>query len=223
VDANGGLVALYSGPEYPNEDNNYELLRTLPDGTALDVLRRVHNKDSWIKIAVNPDSPERVEGYVNIISGLIDVNMDLKDVPSMYEFGPPLLMPQESVQRALDGLTKFKWEDYGVLEEHQYYSLIVYRTDLSEKQSCYHDQHKVSEVVLKLEDYEMCTPGVYYWGVGVATEILGEDGKPILDDDGNPIWRDDSERDHRRLIGLDVPPPDTEDKGEGEGEGGFDK
>jgi uncharacterized protein YraI len=204
VIASGGVVPLRSGP-----GDNYDLICTLPDDTPLDVLRRVHNKDNWIKVAVNPDSDERMEGYVTTAAGLIKVNVDLDDVPPIYEFGPKLYEPKPSVQRALEEPITFKWQDYGVLEEQQYYSLIVYRSDLSEKDACYHDQHKAPEVLIKPEDYDGCTPGVYYWGVGVATKILGEDGKPMLGEDGGPIWRDDSERDHRRIIGLGVPPPDT--------------
>jgi uncharacterized protein YraI len=220
VMAPGSVVLLRS---YPGDD--YGVIHTLPDGTALQVLRRVYNKDNWIKVAVNPGSEERIEGYVTTASGLIKVNVDLNDVPPIYEFGPTLLKPEPSVQRALEEPITFKWQDYGVLEEHQYYSLILYRDDLSEKDACYHDQYKVPEALIKPEDYDGCTPGVYYWGVGIATKILGEDGKPMLGEDGRLIWRDDSERDHRRVIGLSVPPPEShagDDSGD-IGEGKFDK
>lgn len=210
VIAPGGVLPLLSGPE-----DNYDLIHTLTDGTVLDVLRRVYYKETWIKVAVNPDSNARAEGYVDIASGLIEVNVDLDDLPPIYEFGPPLLVPEKPVQRAIDGLVEFEWQDSVVLEEHQYYSLRIYLHDHSLKDACYHDQHKVSEVLIRPEDYDKCTPGLYYWEVGIATKILGEDSNPILGEDGNPIWRDDSERDHRRLIDLDMPPPTDEDGEDG--------
>ncbi len=211
VDAPGGIVTMRSGP-----GDECDKIHDLPDGTLLEVMRRVHYKDDWIKVAANPDTDERIEGYVNIASGLIKVNIDLGAVPPIYEFGPRLLEPRPSAHFALEDLITFTWEDYGVLEENQYYSLIVFRDDLSEEEACYHSQHKVSQVVLRPKDYGGCTPGIYYWGVSVATKLSSGAA-------GEPIWRDDSERDHRSIVGFAVVPPDAGDSGDSgdEGEGEF--
>jgi cell division septation protein DedD len=200
-------VELRSGPAL-----GYNLVGTLHKGDILDIQRRVFGKDDWLKVSVSQDSGRVITGWVQIASGAIKVNVDLHKIPPMYEFGPKLFEPMQSAQRALEEPTKFTWEDYGKLEDNQRYSLIIYRTDLSPKDACYHDQFEIPQALIKLKDFDRCTPGIYYWGVGVATKMLGEDGKQILGEDGNPLWYDDSEMDHRRLIGLDVKPPDVEEE-----------
>ena len=217
VAASGNVVLLRSGP-----GPDYESLATLSAGTALDVLRWVHNKEEWIKVAANPDSGERIEGYVNIASGYIKVNVDLKDFPPIYEYGPALYEPERFESRGTRDFITFKWqEDYAVLEEHQYYSLILVRDDLEDEDACYHWQTKETEMTVRPEDYG-CGGGAYHWGVGIATDLAEGTGN-------ERVWRDDSERDERFPLGLDIPHPDApsdgggggDDKGDA-GEGGVD-
>jgi hypothetical protein len=203
-----GVVLLRVGP-----GENYDSVATLPDGTILDVLRWVHHKDNWLKVAVNPDTGDRIEGYVPIASGAIKVNVDLKDIPPIYEFGPQLFEPKRFETRAVSDFITFTWQDYGTLEEHQYYSLIIVRDDLEDEDACYHWQTKQTELIIKPEDYN-CTPGAYHWGVGLATDLLGGKGE-------KPDWRDDSASDERSPIGLGIPHPDEpKDDSGGGGDGG---
>jgi hypothetical protein len=206
VAASSNVVLLRSGP-----GPDYESLATLSAGTALDVLRWVHHKEEWIKVAVNPDSGERIEGYVNIASGYLEINVDLKDLPPIYEFGPAPFEPKRFETRAIGDFITFKWQDYGVLEEHQYYSLILVRDDLEDEDACYHWQTKETEVVIRPEDYE-CGGGAYHWGVGIATDLTQGIGN-------EREWRDDSERDERSPLGLGIPHPDAPADGSG-GDGG---
>jgi uncharacterized protein YraI len=194
VIAPDSAVPLRSGP-----GDNYDLICSLPHGTTLDVLRRVHNKDNWIKVAVNPDSDERIEGYVTTAPELIKVNVDLNDVPPIYEFGPKLREPERFAQRAVDELITFKWQDYGPLEEFQDYSLILVRDGLSDEGACYHWQPKEPEVSFRPKDYG-CTAGAYHWGVSIATDLSG----------GNKTeWRKDSEFNERNPIGIGMPYPNA--------------
>jgi hypothetical protein len=163
----------------------------------------------WIKVAVNPNSNERLEGYVNIASGYIEINVELPDLPPIYEFGPALSEPRRFESRSTGDFITFKWSDYGALEEDQYYSLIIVRDDLEDEAACYHWQTKDTEMIIRPEDYENCTAGAYHWGVGIATKMFNEDGTPMLDKDGKQVWRDDSERDERFPLDLGISHPDA--------------
>lgn len=187
-------MALRSGP-----GDSYDSIRTLPYGTTLDVERLVHNKADWIKVAVNPGTAEHVEGYVNIASGLIKVNADLGDVPPIYEYGPGLLEPIRFANYAVEDNITFKWKDYVVLEEHQYYSIILVHDDLSDEKACYHWQTKETEVSFRPKDHN-CTAGGYHWGVSIATDLSGGE---------RTDWRRDSEFNERNPIGIGMPHPDT--------------
>jgi hypothetical protein len=217
IAANG--VELRSGPSLT--EPNYGLVETLHKGDILDVQRCAFGKDDWIQVSVNKDSGGVITGWVHLDPEAVKLNVNLNDFPPMYEYGPTLIKPMPSEQRALEEPTMFMWQDYGKLEDNQRYSLIIYRTDLAPKDSCYHNQFEIPQALIKLKDFDRCTPGIYYWGVGVATKILDENGKQVVGEDGNLLWRDDSERDHQNIIGLGVPPPrpkggggDSKDSGE---------
>jgi hypothetical protein len=175
---------------------DYGVIDTLPNGTPLDVLRRVVDKDDWIKVSVGPDSDDSIKGYVHIAPGSIKINVKLNDIPLMYEFGPKLYEPEPFADRPVDEMITFKWQDYGPLEEHQYYSIILVLDGLSDEHSCYHGQTKEPGVSFKPEDYG-CIRGDYHWGVSIATNLAC--GR------GEPNWRDDSERDERNPIGIGIP------------------
>ncbi|MCL4295188.1 MAG: hypothetical protein KJ077_05650 [Anaerolineae bacterium] len=211
----------------------YDLITVIPQGTPLEILRRVIGKDDWIKVGVKRDSVDianvncsgrtsifsesgdNVEGWVPL--GAIQVNVDLTNISPMYEFGPHLLVPEPFASRAFDESVTFTWQDYGPLAENQIYSLLLVRDDLSDDQSCYHWQTDVPEISFKPEDFD-CTAGDYHWRVGLATN---------LDPQGaEPVWRDDSEFDERNPIGIgtihkDTPKSSGSDKGD-PGEGSFD-
>jgi uncharacterized protein YraI len=196
VNAPGGIVTLRSGP-----GDDYDSICTLPDGTTLDVLRRVYDKDNWIKVAVNPDS-ERVEGYVNIASGLIQVNVDLEDVPPIYEFGPVLNQPEQWVAPSIGDTLWFTWERFE-LKPDQCYSVRVVPDVGPESIPCIHIQvqnpvepDRNPGEFLKLD----CPRGAYYWSVVVATKLPeGSEHK----------WREDSEFSHKHYFGIGVPHPNT--------------
>jgi hypothetical protein len=211
VAAPAGVVILRSGP-----GNEYSQVASLPNGTKLDVLRWVIGKKEWLKVVANSGSVEAIEGYVNTASNLIRVNVDLDEIPPIYEFGPALLEPKRYESRAVEALITFKWQDYGSLAAEQVYSIILVRDDLSDADACYHWQTKAPEVAFKPADYN-CTPGDYTWGVGIATK-LG------LTAEGETIWRDDSQFDERYPIGIGVPhsgkPRDNTSNG-GEDDGNF--
>lgn len=207
IAANG--VNLRTGPS-----DNYdpvELFPLLPQNTKLDVLRTILGNDDWIKVRVNVDSSDQpVVGYVPV--GYIKINKDLADIPPIFEFGPHLVDPKPYEQRPADYFITFKWENKS-LHPGQFYSVILYRTDQGPGDACFHYQYEEARSSIETQtdvtpsEYG-CLTGEYYWGVGIATPVLGEDGKPLLGPDGKPVWRDDSEFDERNIIGLGVPPRD---------------
>ncbi len=222
ISANG--LELRDGP---GTDDSYHPITTLPKGTALTVLRPVVNKPDWIKVLANLESTRIVTGYVITAPESIQINVDLADIPPIFEYGPHLIDPKPFEQRANDHFITFKWENKG-LQEGQCYSLIIYRTDLSPGEACFHYQYEEmpgEEAVVDVSPIKhSCTPGEYYWGVGIATPKLDTSVGPC---EGVPWgaenWRDDSERDERNIIGLSVVPRDKpSDGGEGGGGGGGD-
>ena len=154
----------------------------------------MHNKPDWIKVAVNPDSGERIKGYVNIASGLITLNAPLENVSPIYEFGPKLLEPIRFASYSVEDAITFKWQDYVSLEEDQHYSVILVRDDNSDEESCYHWQTKETEVSFTPEDHD-CTDGAYHWGVSIATDLSGGE---------KTHWRSDSEFNERNPLGLGI-------------------
>lgn len=233
VTAANGIELLCGPGTKPNSTDKYDLITIVPQGTALDVLRRVFGKDDWIKVGVKRDSidivnvncpgrtsifsesGDRVEGWVPL--GVIKINVEkLSNAPPMYEFGPHLLNPEPFAQRALDETVTFTWQDYGPLAEHQIYSLLLVRDDLPDEQSCYHWQTTVPEISFKPKDYD-CTPGDYHWRVGLATDL----SKGVGDE---RIWQDDSEFDERSPIGIGQPhsrKPEDSGNGGGDPSGGI--
>jgi tetratricopeptide (TPR) repeat protein/tRNA A-37 threonylcarbamoyl transferase component Bud32 len=225
VIAPSGFVRLYSGPAV----EGYSLVATLPNGTNLDILRHVHDKDDWIKVVANPGTTEAVEGYVSTASGLIRINVALADIPLIREYGPHLVDPEPYEQQAVDHFITFKWNNVG-LQEGQCYSLLLYPTDEDKGpgNDCFHFQYleaqNSEETHADVRPSEHgCTTGEYYWSVGIATPIQNEDDGNLgvceasIGSDGNPLWRDDSERDERYIIGIGVPPrnrPSTSDGGD---------
>lgn len=208
-------VELLCGPgTKPNSTDKYDLITVVPQGTGLDVLRRVVGKEDWIKVGVErnsvdianvscpgstsvfSESGDNVEGWV--LLGAIEVNIELSNISSMYEFGPHLLNPEPFAQRSIEDIITFTWQDYGSLAENQIYSLMIVRDGLPDAESCYHWQTKTPEMMLKFKDFENCTRGDYHWSVGLATDLSGGIG-----DTRN--WRDDSEFDERNPIGIDQP------------------
>jgi hypothetical protein len=207
IDPNG--VELRKGP---NKDN-YGLIDTLPQGTSLNNLRPVVRNEAWMQaMAAKLDVSEPITGYVTTAPGSVQLNVQLDDFPPIYEFGPAPLEPKWGETRSTGETITFKWqEDYAELEEHQFYSLILVRDDLEDKDACFHWQTKETEMVVKPEDYG-CGGGAYHWGVGIATDLAEGAGN-------GPDWRDDSERDERFPLGLDIPHPDRPEGGGGGGEG----
>lgn len=196
-------IELYAGPQ--TGIVNYDKVATLRNGTFLNIQRRLVNNDDWIKISAESGS-EIIEGWINIGSGDVEISANLDDFPPMYEFGPRLLSPIKFESRAVDGIIEFAWEGISSpLEEHQYYSLILVRDDLSDEEACYHWQTKETKVTFVPEEYG-CTPGAYHWGVGIATDLTKGEGN-------EREWRDDSERDERNPIGLGIPHPEEPDDG----------
>ena len=209
----GGIVPLRSGP-----GDSYDPILTLPDGTALVVLRRVYNKDNWIKVAVNPGSLERIEGYVNIASGLIRLNVPLGDIPLIYEFGPKLYEPKQgTVYSPEDIVWWFTWERFD-LKPDQYYSFRLIPDFGLEAIPCIHTQIQNPggqtqninpEVHINPADHN-CQRGAYYWTVVIASDLSG----------GNKSkWREDSEFNHKNYFGIGMPHPNAphdteEDRGE---------
>jgi hypothetical protein len=187
-------VKLYQGP-----GTAYDVVRNLPHGSILNVVRRLIGNPDWIQVAV-VDPNEITGGWVYTANGSVQLNVNLSEISQIREFGPKLYEPARYAQYAIDDLITFKWEDLGPLEENQHYSLILVRNDLPDEQACYHWQPPGPEETFRPEDYG-CTPGAYHWGVGLATDLA--EGK------GDPIWRDDSFRDERNPIGIGMPYPDT--------------
>jgi len=107
----------------------------------------------------------------------------------------------------------FTWSEYP-LAEHQFYSIILVRDDLTDGEACYHWQTKEPAVTFKPADHG-CTPGAYHWGVGIATDLAESRGP-------ERIWRDDSAFDERNPIGLGMPHPDRPSGGSSNSNGGDD-
>jgi hypothetical protein len=222
-----GLEMLCGPGTKPNGIDKYDLIAIVPQETPLEVLRRVVGKDDWIKVGVKRDridianvncpgrtsvfsaSEDSVEGWVS--RSAIKVKVELSGISPMYEFGPHLLDPKPFAERAVDETIIFTWQDYGPLVENQIYSLLLVRDDLPDDKSCYHWQTTVPEISLKPKDYD-CTPGDYYWRVGLATNLNPQGTEPI--------WQDDSEFDERNPIGIGQPhSKKPRDSGSGRGTG----
>lgn len=211
MNAPSGL-ALFSGPDYPSPgENEYILVRIIPDGTALDVLGRVHNKDTWFKVVVNPEIEESVEGYVNTASGFISFNVKLADIPQIYEFGPVLYEPKRWTAYSVGDNVWFTWERKE-LKPDQVYSLRVVPDAGPGSIACIHIQVQNPKQpdrnpgeFLELD----CPRGAYYWSVVIATK---------LPEGSEDDWREESEFNHKYYFGIGMPhpntPPDYEDEGE---------
>lgn len=113
-----------------------------------------------------------------------------------FRFGPKLLEPIRFASYPPEETIRFTWESLPLQGEHQYYSVILVRDDLSDAEACFHWQVKEPETFIKPADHG-CTPGDYHWGVGIATDLSAGEG--------DFIWRDDSQFDERFPIGIGVP------------------
>lgn len=214
-------VELRSGPGL-----GYDVITILPNDTTLNNLRPVVGKSDWIKVVLNPGTTEAVEGYVNIASGLIRINVDLADIVPIHEYGPHLVSPEPYAERAVDHFITFRWNNVG-LQKGQCYSLILYPAgeDKGPDDACFHFQY-VETLADVTPSEHGCTAGEYYWSVGIATPIQNEDDGNLgmceasIGSDGKPLWRDDSERDERNVIGIGVPPRDRPPSSGGGGDSG---
>ena len=207
VTLNNGFVSLRRGP-----GPDYEVVGTLRKGDKLEVQQRLFDNDDWLKVSVNSDSGEGVTGWVTTDSTVVDINVELADVPPMYEFGPHLLTPKPFESRGVDGLIEFQWEAPPYpLTEYQYYSLLLVRDDLSPADACFHWQTKEPSLSLT-PDNEGCTAGAYNWRVGIATDLNGGVGERN--------WRDDTEFDEANPIGIGIPHPGRPSGGGGGGTSG---
>ena len=207
ITLNNGFVSLRRGP-----GPDYEVVGTLRKGDKLEVQQRLFDNDDWLKVSVNSDSGEGVTGWVTTDSTVVDINVELADVPPMYEFGPHLLTPKPFESRGVDGLIEFQWEAPPYpLTEYQYYSLLLVRDDLSPADACFHWQTKEPSLSLT-PDNEGCTAGAYNWRVGIATDLNGGVGERN--------WRDDTEFDEANPIGIGIPHPGRPSGGGGGGTSG---
>lgn len=221
VSAPTGLVSLRSGP-----GENYDVITTLPNNISLKILRRVYNKENWLKVEVNPDSSEQIVGYIEkTASGFIEVNIDLDNIPLMYEFGPMPNEPKRFETLALNDPKTFTWNPAPLpLEKDQYYSVILIQDQWSDEDACFHWQTKDTMMVIRPGESD-CNIAAFNWGVGIATKLFAEDGiTPLTDESGRQVWRDDSEFDERIPIGIGIPHPHRtpETGGSGGNSGGGD-
>ncbi len=200
-------VELRSGP-----GENYDVVSVIQKAAPLDILRRVVDKDEWMKVSVDSGA-EIIEGYAPVSPDIVAINIrNWDEIPAIYEYGPRLLEPIRFASYPVDGAREFTWDPVAYpLEEYQFYSVILVRDDLSDGEACYHWQTKDLAISFNPKDHG-CTSGAYHWGVGLATDLA----QGIGDRD----WRDDSERDERNPIGLDIPHPDTPEGGGDSGGGG---
>lgn len=199
-------VELRDGPATDND--YYHTIATLPKGTALTVLRPVVNKPDWIKISANLESTATITGYVMTAPEFIQINVDLGDIPPMYEFGPILFEPKPWTTYPVGETVRFIWEEFP-LEPDQIYSIIVLRDDFPPEKACIHIQAKMPEVFLTLD----CPAGSYHWLVLVATK---------LPEGSESQWREDSERNHISYFGIGEPHKNAPSDGGNGGSGGAD-
>lgn len=190
-------INLRSGP-----GTQHEIIALLPNNTRVDVLRRVVGKNDWIKVRADLASDETIEGYVSTEAASIKINVNLENIPLIYEYGPRLLEPLPFESRVLNYPTgetiRFAWEDYP-LKDNQYYSLVVVRDDVTDEQACIHVQTKEPETFLALD----CPPGAYHWSVGIAANLSAG---------SNLEWREDLEFSQRSPFGIDVAHPSDDSK-----------
>ncbi|MCB0168267.1 MAG: hypothetical protein KDI79_28830 [Anaerolineae bacterium] len=193
VNATDGLQ-LHVGP-----GEAYDVKATLSPGTPLEILQRVVNNDNWLKVLTTSPPGQIIDGFVAINSDAVAINVDLNEIPPIYEYGPKLLEPERFKDYPVEANITFTWNGYP-LAEHQFYSIILVRDDLTDGEACFHWQATEPVITIKPEDYG-CTPGAYHWGVGIATDLTAGVGD-------KRIWRDDSASDERNPIGLGIPHPD---------------
>lgn len=205
ITLDNGFVSLRRGPS-----SDYEVVGTLRKGDQLEIRQRLFDNGDWLKVSVNSDSGEGVTGWVTTDPAVVDINVDLADVPQMYEFGPHLLVPRPFESRGVDGLIEFEWAAAPYpLADHQYYSLLLVRDDQSDAEACFHWQTRETKLSLTPEE-EGCTAGAYGWRVGIATDLNGGVGERD--------WRDDTEFDEKNPIGIGIPHPGKPSDGGGGGD-----
>ncbi|HRV95503.1 MAG TPA: SH3 domain-containing protein, partial [Anaerolineae bacterium] len=73
---------------------NYGVEATLRQGTPLELLQYVADNSNWLKVSTTSTTTQIIKGFVSNNPDQLAINLNLNELPLIYEYGPKLFEPQ---------------------------------------------------------------------------------------------------------------------------------